>query len=145
MKNIKILVLGLPGSGKTTLSDKLGKLLNAKRVNADEIRKRFNDWDFSLEGRIRQAKRMNMISDKEKIDNVVITDFICPTKEARKNFNADYIIWMNTIKMGRFDDTNQMFEKPSADEVNFEVEKCNKYKFLIFELKKLILKILFVI
>ena len=60
MKNIKILVMGLPGSGKTTLSDKLGRLLNAKRVNADEIRKRFNDWDFSLEGRIRQAKRMNM-------------------------------------------------------------------------------------
>ena len=140
MKNIKILVMGLPGSGKTTLSDKLGKLLNAKRVNADEIRKRFNDWDFSLEGRIRQAKRMNMISDKEKIDNVVISDFICPTKEARKNFNADYIIWMNTIKMGRFDDTNQMFEKPSADEVNFEVKEKNadKYKFLIFEeLKKL--------
>jgi adenylylsulfate kinase len=140
MKNIKILVMGLPGSGKTTLSDKLGKLLNAKRVNADEIRKRFNDWDFSLEGRIRQAKRMNMISDKEKIDNVVITDFICPTKEARKNFNADYIIWMNTIKTGRFDDTNQMFEKPSAEEVNFEVKEKNadKYKFLIFEeLKKL--------
>ena len=140
MKNIKILVMGLPGSGKTTLSDKLGKLLNAKRVNADEVRKRFNDWDFSLEGRIRQAKRMNEISDKEKIDNVVITDFICPTKEARKNFNADYIIWMNTIKTGRFDDTNQMFEKPSAEEVNFEVNEKNadKYKFLIFEeLKKL--------
>ena len=140
MKNIKILVMGLPGSGKTTLSDKLGRLLNAKRVNADEIRKRFNDWDFSLEGRIRQAKRMNMISDKEKIDNIVITDFICPTKEARKNFNADYIIWMNTIKTGKFDDTNQMFEKPSAEEMNFEVKEKNadKYKLLIFdELKKL--------
>ncbi len=140
MKNIKILVMGLPGSGKTTLSDKLGRLLNAKRVNADEIRKRFNDWDFSLEGRIRQAKRMNMISDKEKIDNIVITDFICPTKEARKNFNADYIIWMNTIKTGKFDDTNQMFEKPSAEEMNFEVKEKNadKYKILIFdELKKL--------
>ena len=112
MKNIKILVMGLPGSGKTTLSDKLGRLLNAKRVNADEIRKRFNDWDFSLEGRIRQAKRMNMISDKEKIDSVVITDFICPTKEARNNFNADYVIWMNTIKIGRFEDTNKMFENP---------------------------------
>ena len=140
MKNIKILVMGLPGSGKTTLSDKLGRLLNAKRVNADEIRKRFNDWDFSLEGRIRQAKRMNMISDKEKIDNIVVTDFICPTKEARKNFNADYIIWMNTIKTGKFDDTNQMFEKPSAEEMNFEVKEKNadKYKILIFdELKKL--------
>jgi adenylylsulfate kinase len=140
MKNIKILVMGLPGSGKTTLSDKLGRLLNAKRVNADEIRKRFNDWDFSLEGRIRQAKRMNMISDKEKIDNIVVTDFICPTKEARKNFNADYIIWMNTIKTGKFDDTNQMFEKPSAEEMNFEVKEKNadKYKLLIFdELKKL--------
>jgi len=135
MKNVKILVMGLPGSGKTTLSDKLGKLLNAKRVNADEIRKRFNDWDFSLEGRIRQAKRMNIISDKEKVNSVVITDFICPTKEARKNFNADYIIWMNTITKGKFDDTNQMFEKPSKDEINFEIKEKNadKYKFIIFE------------
>ena len=135
MKNVKILVMGLPGSGKTTLSDKLGKLLNAKRVNADEIRKRFNDWDFSLEGRIRQAKRMNIISDKEKVNSVVITDFICPTKEARKNFNADYIIWMNTITKGKFDDTNQMFEKPSKDEINFEIKEKNadKYKFIILE------------
>ena len=135
MKNVKILVMGLPGSGKTTLSDKLGKLLNAKRVNADEIRKRFNDWDFSLEGRIRQAKRMNIISDKEKVNSVVITDFICPTKEARKNFNADYIIWMNTITKGKFDDTNQMFENPSKDEINFEIKEKNadKYKFIILE------------
>ena len=135
-----ILIMGLPGSGKTTLASELVPLLKAKWLNADNVRKEANDWDFSEEGRIRQAKRMNMISDKEKIDSVVITDFICPTKEARNNFNADYVIWMNTIKIGRFEDTNQMFEKPNEDEVNFEVKEKNadKYKFIIFEeIKKL--------
>ena len=53
-----ILVMGLPGAGKTTLADEMAPLLNAKRLNADEVRKAANDWDFSEEGRVRQAKRM---------------------------------------------------------------------------------------
>ena len=108
-----ILVMGLPGAGKTTLADELAPMLNAKRLNADEVRKAANDWDFSEEGRIRQAKRMTDFALKIKSEgNYVIADFICPTPEARKLFPADYIIWVDTIKEGRFDDTNQMFVKP---------------------------------
>ncbi len=108
-----ILVMGLPGAGKTTLANELAPLLKAKRVNADEIRKAANDWDFSEEGRIRQSKRMaeNAIKFKNE-GNYVIADFICPTPEARNLFPADIIIWVDTIKEGRFDDTNQMFVKP---------------------------------
>ena len=125
-KKIKILVMGLPGSGKTTLSDKLAPLIKASRVNADEVRKKFNDWDFSLEGRIRQSNRMNELSDQEiKKNKNVVTDFVCPTKDARKKFNADYIIWMNTIKQGRFEDTNKMFQIPESREINFEVKEKN--------------------
>ena len=108
-----ILVMGLPGAGKTTLANELAPNLNAKRLNADEVRKAANDWDFSEEGRTRQAKRMADFALKLKSDgNYVIADFICPTPEARKLFPADYIIWVDTIKEGRFDDTNQMFVKP---------------------------------
>ena len=108
-----ILVMGLPGAGKTTLANELAPLLNAKRVNADEIRKAANDWDFSEEGRIRQSKRMAENAIKLKNEgNYVIADFICPTPEARNLFPADIIIWVDTIKEGRFDDTNQMFVKP---------------------------------
>ena len=108
-----ILVMGLPGAGKTTLADELAPKLNAKRLNADEVRKAANDWDFSEEGRTRQAKRMADFALKLKSEgNYVIADFICPTPEARKLFPADYIIWVDTIKKGRFDDTKQMFVKP---------------------------------
>ena len=105
--------MGLPGAGKTTLANELAPLLNAKRINADEVRKAANDWDFSEEGRKRQAKRMAELAIKKKQEgNYIIADFICPTPEARNLFPADIVIWVDTIKEGRFDDTNQMFVKP---------------------------------
>ena len=115
-----ILIMGLPGAGKTTLANELAKLIDCKRLNADEIRKAANDWDFSEEGRKRQAKRMcDEALRIKKEGNNVIADFICPTPEARKLFPADYIIWVDTIKEGRFEDTNQMFVKP--EKFNFHV------------------------
>ena len=108
-----ILIMGLPGAGKTTLANELAPLLKAKRVNADEVRKAANDWDFSEEGRKRQSKRMSELALNLKNEgNYVIADFICPTPEARNLFPADFIIWVDTIKKGRFEDTNQMFIKP---------------------------------
>ena len=108
-----ILVMGLPGAGKTTLANELTKLIKSKRLNADEIRRAANDWDFSEEGRKKQAKRMSDAALKLKSEgNNVIADFICPTPEARNLFPADYIIWVDTINKGRFDDTNAMFVKP---------------------------------
>ncbi len=105
--------MGLPGAGKTTLAEELAPKLNAKRLNADEVRKQANDWDFSEEGRKRQAKRMADFALKLKNQgNYVVADFICPTPEARSLFPADFVIWVDTIKEGRFDDTNQMFVKP---------------------------------
>ena len=109
----KILIMGLPGSGKTTLASELVPLLKAKWINNDKIRKAANDWDFSEEGRKRQAKRMAEEAEEYKNDGIyVVADFICPTPEARKLFNADYIIWVDTIKKGRYEDTNAMFIKP---------------------------------
>ena len=112
--------MGLPGSGKTTLAEELSPLLNAKRLNADEVRKEANDWDFSEEGRTRQAKRMADFALKLKEDgNFVVADFVCPTPAARALFPADFIVWVDTIKKGRFDDTNKMFVKP--DKYDFHV------------------------
>ncbi len=112
--------MGLPGAGKTTLANELATLINSKRLNADEIRSAANDWDFSEEGRTRQSKRMAEAALKIKSEgNNVIADFICPTPKARKLFPADYIVWVDTIKEGRFEDTNQMFVKP--EKYNFHV------------------------
>ena len=115
-----ILIMGLPGSGKTTLASELVPLLKAKWLNADEVRKEANYWDFSAEGRTRQAKRM-WAKAKEFRDqgNHVVADFVCPTPAARALFPADFIIWVDTIKEGRFDDTNKMFVKP--EKYNYHV------------------------
>ena len=119
-----ILVMGLPGAGKTTLAEELAPKLNAKRLNADEVRKAANDWDFSEEGRKRQAKRMaDFALELKNQGNYVIADFICPTPEARNLFPADFVIWVDTIKEGRFDDTNQMFVKP--EKFDFHVTTQN--------------------
>ena len=115
-----ILIMGLPGSGKTTLASELVPLLKAKWLNADEVRKEANDWDFSAEGRTRQAKRMWAKAQEFRDQgNYVVADFVCPTPAARALFPADFIIWVDTIKEGRYEDTNKMFVKP--DKYNFHV------------------------
>ena len=119
-----ILIMGLPGAGKTTLAEELAPKLKAKRLNADEVRKEANDWDFSEEGRKRQAKRMaDLALELKNQGNYVVADFICPTPEARKLFPADFVIWVDTIKEGRFEDTNQMFVKP--EKFDFHVTTQN--------------------
>tara|TARA_B100000965_G_scaffold406818_1_gene449147 strand:+ start:18045 stop:18467 length:423 start_codon:yes stop_codon:yes gene_type:complete len=124
----KILVMGLPGSGKTTLSKLLVSFIDAVWLNADAVRKEANDWDFGSEGRIRQSRRMRDLSNKYLSNGKhVVADFICPTEKTRKDFNPDIIIFMDTIKEGRFDDTNKMFVPPKnydfiVKQKNAEVE-----------------------
>ena len=139
---MKILICGLPGSGKTWLAERLIKYIdNCAWYNADFVRKFSNDWDFEIEGRIRQANRMKTFADFEKSNGRwVICDFVAPTEKARKTFNPDYLIWLDTIKQGRvvsskinelkkiknlpfdanslfkskaFEDTNKIFEPPT--------------------------------
>ena len=124
MKLKKILIMGLPGSGKTTLASKLVPLINAKWLNADEVRKKNNDWDFSVEGRKRQAIRMNKLAAVLLDQGFnVVADFVCPTPEYRKLFDPDHIIWVNTIEKSKFEDTNKFFVKPK--EFDIEVKTKN--------------------
>ena len=116
--------MGLPGSGKTYLTERIAPLLESAWYNADKVREMANDWDFSDEGRSRQSNRMKTFADFEKANGrFVICDFVCPTKETRANFNADITIWMDTIKESRFEDTNKLFQKP--DNVTFHITEWN--------------------
>jgi adenylylsulfate kinase len=110
---MKVLICGLPGSGKSTLAEPFAKLIGGVWINADQVRKHYDDWDFTPEGRMRQAMRMKFLSDGVVMSGkVAVADFVCPTEAARKEFGADFTVWMDTIQEGRFEDTNKMFEKP---------------------------------
>ena len=116
--------MGLPGSGKTYLAERMQPILNAAWYNADKVREMANDWDFSPQGRIRQSLRMKNLADYEKSHGrIVICDFVCPTSETKTNFDPDITIWMDTIKSGRYEDTNKMFEEPIN--VDFKVTEMN--------------------
>jgi adenylylsulfate kinase len=113
----RILIMGLPGAGKTTLAIALKEELDSRGfktiwLNADRVREEYNDWDFSHEGRIRQSKRMREMSSRIESD-FVIADFVCPLQEMRDIYNADFTIWVDTIAEGRFPDTNQIFFAPT--------------------------------
>jgi len=129
---MKILIMGLPGSGKTTLAKLLVPMFNAVWLNADEVRKEADDWDFSPEGRKRQSLRMWSFAE-EAIDKnrVVIADFICPTDQTRTEFDADYTVWMDTIKEGRFEDTNKMFVEPTHYDFKVGHMEATMWAFLI--------------
>ena len=116
--------MGLPGSGKTYLAERMQPILKAAWYNADIVREMANDWDFSPEGRIRQSLRMKNLADFEKSQGrIVICDFVCPTNETKENFSPDITVWMNTITSGRYEDTNKMFEKPKN--VEYVVTEMN--------------------
>ena len=128
----KILIMGLPGSGKTTLAKVLVPMFNAVWLNADKVREEANDWDFSEMGRSIQANRMKRLA-QEALDNNrnVIADFVCPTRDTRKDFEADYTIWMDTIKEGRFEDTNKMFEPPKQYDFRVTHLEAQMWAYLI--------------
>jgi nicotinamide riboside kinase len=151
----KILIMGLPGAGKTYFAERLKKYLEensrvshmplerlaqyelpplhwdakVKWFNADEVRKSYNDWDFSKEGRIRQSLRMAEFALKSHAD-FVICDFVAPLPEMRHNFKADWTVWIDTIKEGRYEDTNKAFVEP--DVYDFRIIEQNAEKWVEF-------------
>ena len=120
-----ILIIGLPGSGKTTLARELKKQLKAEWLNADKVRKKYNNWDFSKNGVLRQAKRMKLLSKKSK-KKFVIADFVCPYEIGRRIFKPDYLVWMNTIKKGRLSTFDKSFQNPKK--FDFEINNKNAKK-----------------
>lgn len=134
----KILIFGLPGSGKTTLArllvDELAVSKKVAWLNADEVRKSHDDWDFSYDGRIRQSTRMAELANSKSDMDFVVCDFVAPIPLMRDNFNADYTIWMDTIVKGRFDDTNKAFIVPAIFNTRIteqDAEKWSKYLALV--------------
>ena len=121
--------MGLPGSGKTTLAHALSKLIDCIWYNADVVRNRYDDWDFSKEGRLRQAARMKKLAD-DSIGHV-ICDFVAPTKEIRELFDADYVIWVDIITQGRFDDTNKIFEPPKHYDIRVIEQDAERWAAII--------------
>lgn len=118
---MKILVMGLPGSGKTHLSERLSKHLDCAWYNADKMRAMAKDWSFDDNSRIRAAERMKVVADLEtKWSRDVICDFVCPTPSTRFVFSPDVIIWMDTIKESRFEDTNKAFIDPTNADYHFK-------------------------
>ena len=121
-----ILVMGLPGAGKTYLAKRLKAKLSCAYYNADYVRRYSNDFDFSLRGRLFQATRMRRLAVAElEQSNIVICDFICPTRRTREIFKPDMLIWLDTVKESPYDDTNKMFESPEKSECDYIISIKN--------------------
>ena len=125
----KILIMGLPGAGKTTLATVLAPLLNAVLFNADQVLANISrDLGFSLTDRVEHARRMGWMCDRVvEAGGTVIADFICPTAETRAAFGDAFIIWVDRITSGRFEDTNRMFVAPDRFDIRVTAEGTPQY------------------
>lgn len=132
---MKILIMGLPGSGKTTLAEQLAHQLRCVHFNGDEVRKEINkDLGFNIEDRLEQARRMGVLCDiASRYGAPVIADFVCPTPETRKLFNADFTVWVDRIEKGRFEDTNKLFVPP--EKYDYRVTK--QFDFAVWHAEKI--------
>lgn len=135
--NKRILIMGLPGAGKTYLAERLKKKLQSSGktvgwINADEVRRHYNDWDFTEAGRIRQSLRMRDLADESNTDYVIV-DFVAPLVAMRNNFKADWTIWMDTIREGRYADTNKMFVEPEIYDFRITEQDADKWADFIAE------------
>jgi adenylylsulfate kinase len=130
----RILIMGLPGAGKTTLALNLINYLQPDVIwlNADEVRKKYNDWDFSSEGRLRQSTRMRELADKAQT-KYVIADFVCPLPEMRGIYDPHFTIWLDTIIESRFQDTNQVFVAPDYYNVRVTEQDAGRWAKEIYE------------
>lgn len=129
--------MGLPGAGKTYLAERLKQQLESYGstvgwLNADEVRRHYNDWDFSREGRIRQSLRMRELADESNTDYVIV-DFVAPLPEMRHNFKADWTVWMDTIDAGRYEDTNKMFVPPEVYDFRIIEQAAEKWSEFVAE------------
>ena len=111
---MKILIMGLPGTGKTWLGERLGKHFNIPYWDADDIRRIYNDWNFSSLGREKQALRMRKLAE---VDPISISGFVCPLPGYRRHFFPDKVIWMDTIKESEYEDTNNLYQPPTKFDV----------------------------
>lgn len=126
---MKILIMGLSGSGKTYLAERLSQALNAAHFNADQVRQMASDWDFTPHGRKRQAERMRNLADFEvSKGRLAVCDFICPTKEMREIFSADFVVWMDTVEASKYMDTDAIFEKPNSVDVRLRHWREDSHK-----------------
>lgn len=132
---MRILIMGLPGAGKTYFAERLQQHLGKEHCewfNADDVRKQFDDWDFSKEGRVRQSVRMRELADTSH-KQFVICDFVAPLPEMRTNFAADYTVWIDTIAEGRFEDTNRAFNPPDEYDIRITEQRAEKWVPIVAE------------
>lgn len=137
---MKILVMGLPGAGKTTLAEALARELSCVHFNADEIRKEINkDLGFSVKDRIEQARRMGVLCDiASRYGSHVVADFVCPTPETREAFGPAFVVWVDRIKEGRFEDTNKLFVEPEQYHYRVTADPFDFVSYHAQEIAKLI-------
>ena len=134
----KILIMGLSGSGKSTIAKEILALLlqegkSVKYLNGDTLRKKFHDWDFSEEGRLRQAQRMKSLAE-DSIDDFVLCDFIAPLEKMRDILKPDVVIWMDTIEKSSYIDTDAIFQFPETYDLRVKDKEYKKYGKEIFQL-----------
>jgi hypothetical protein len=117
-KQYRILVMGLPGSSRSSIVHKLANVIaeEASILDSYGLRQQFKDIDFTEDGQMRHCYRILDLA-RAATTPVTVINMTCPLPKMREILNPDIIVWASDGNECPYSELNEMFVPPMKHDI----------------------------